>query len=103
MLEPCTLPCYHRYCINCLKIELIKQSKDHKNKASFCPFDKCGKPLGEDFKIEIDTQFQKVVRLNYPKYFYEWSNIVNKSDGMTLKGDMVTITLNFGNEHEINE
>ena len=59
----------------------------------------CKASIPADFKTELDYEFQKVVRLNFPIFCQEWSNIVKATH--VLRGDQVSISFIFGNTHEV--
>ncbi|CDW88400.1 yeats family protein [Stylonychia lemnae] len=89
MVEPCTLPCKHIFCIQCINQQIMNKTQ--------CPM--CRQDFQQNYLPQIDTDLQSKIKLKYPQKFEE-RNEELKQQGL-LEGNLVKVKFMYGNDHKL--
>eukprot|EP00347_Sterkiella_histriomuscorum_P016628 403352460 len=88
MVEPCTLPCNHVFCIQCIN-QLVQQ----KTQCPMCRFD-----FPIDYNPQVDLKLQaKILSQNEIKFKERLEEL--KTQGL-LEGNQIRIKFIYGNDHK---
>ena len=89
MVEPCTLPCKHSFCLLCIRTFF-------QNKIE-CPLCRAVPP--SNFKLTVNLAFQKQIKKMAPEGYQDQLKHLRAQNAFS--GDFVDVRIVFGNRHEI--
>ena len=92
MVEPCTLPCKHSFCVQCLN-EWFKKRRE-------CAY--CTAVTPADFQLSVNRSLQADIKRAVPQEYRQHLTKLRMENKMTADtNDLVELPIIFGNRHEI--
>ena len=87
MVEPCTLPCKHSFCMNCLR-DFWKHKKE-------CPMCRAVPPA--KFQINCDAKLKLAIKQAEPEAYAE--KLAELRENNALQADWAGVELVYGSRH----
>ena len=88
MVEPCTLPCQHSFCLLCIRTFFQTKSE--------CPLCRAVPPA--NYELSVNLNLQKVVKKTVPEAYKKQLAALRAQNAFS--GDWLDLKLVYGNRHE---